>query len=57
MKMVDIIWCLEQRQLPGVGIVNTGEKYSVPKNMADNLIKMGHAKPPAKKTKSPKKEN
>lgn len=48
--MKTIVWLIEEREVPGVGIMSPGEKYKVSKSMAESLIKQGHAKLAKKKT-------
>jgi len=46
-----IVWLIEERELPGVGIVSPGKEYKVDFLLATSLIKQGHAKPAKKKKK------
>jgi len=49
--MIEIKWLIEERELPGVGLVSYGKIYKVKKEMAENLIKQGHASIIKKKKK------
>jgi hypothetical protein len=41
--MIEIKWLIEERELPGIGLVCSGKIYKVKKAMADSLVKQGHA--------------
>lgn len=50
--MKRIRWVIEEREVPGAGLMTTGKTYLIEKTMADQLIKQGHAEPVKKKSKS-----
>lgn len=43
-EVIEVKWIIEERELPGVGLVSPGKTYEIQKDVAESLIKQGHAK-------------
>jgi hypothetical protein len=54
MKMTEIIWDADQREIPGCGVLSKGDKASLPDHVATSLVYQGLAHKPT--TKQPEKE-
>jgi len=51
-----IKWIDDQREVPGIGILNTDDIVNLPADMAKNFIKQGQAESVGKKNKKTKDE-
>lgn len=51
-----IKWRIEEREVPGIGVLNTGDIRIVPDDVGEQLVKQGHASIVTNKKKKKSKE-